>query len=204
MVKKIILRSIKIILLAFACLWLFTMKIGNIATGSMEPNLNIGESVLYCKLFPLSKVEKGDIVVYKPRPDFPVVHRVHEVQYTMDGAKLVRKLRVKGDNNLFVDSVLVDKSNYVGKVIYVIKNPKVNAFLKAVSDINGLTRAGIILMIVTIWLLVIGYRVVQAKAKQPATDMDNTAEECKTEQNDDNNADNNNDNQSGNNDWFDL
>lgn len=159
MKKFALIKSIicSVLLVAF-CFCIFTIEVGTVATGSMIPNINVGESVLYWKLFPLKDVKVGDVVVYQPRDNFLVVHRVSEVRYSIENDKAVRRLQVKGDNNLFADSTLVDKSNYVGKVFHIIKKEKANSLVKAMSNINAPTRAGIVLIIMALWTIVINFK----------------------------------------------
>lgn len=142
------------LLLMFICLWLFTVEVGTVATGSMIPNIDIGESVLYWKLYPINAIEKGDILVYHGGFEFPIVHRVKAIRYSIEDGQTVRKLQMKGDNNLSIDNTLVDDSNYIGKVFYIIKSDKMNTFIKAVANMNVLTRVGIALIILTIYIIV--------------------------------------------------
>lgn len=151
--SNLIISIFQAIALLFVCSWIFSVEVGTVATGSMLPNIDIGESVLYWKWFPIRHIDKGDILVYQSG-DVAIVHRVHEVQYGFTPDDVTRKFKMKGDNNLSTDATLVDETNYVGKVFCIISNDKINTFVKAVADMNRLTRVGIALIIFTLYLTI--------------------------------------------------
>lgn len=180
MTKNSLLKKIiQSVILLLICLWIFTVEVGTVVTGSMIPNIDIGESVLYWKMFPFSKIEKGDILVYQSTDSVPIVHRVHSAQYVFIDGETVRYFQMKGDNNLSVDPTLVTPDMYVGKVFYIVKNEKINTFVKTIADINPLTRVGIALVIITCWMFIteIKSKLSSVKNKSSVEKEDNDVEQ---------------------------
>ena len=92
---------------------LFKYYILTVGSGSMEPNLNIGDVVIIKKLdkSELSTLKKGDILVFSNNK--VVIHRIYEI--FKDGNKY--SFQTKGDNNNDVDGYIV----YADQVIGVAK-----------------------------------------------------------------------------------
>lgn len=155
---------IQSVVLLIVCIWIFVFKIGTVVSGSMIPAIEVDENVIYCGLFPYNKLEVGDILVYKTDTTLPVVHRVHSVQYDFKDGKTVKRFKMKGDNNMYVDKLTVTEDEYVGKVLYIIKSEKINTLIRTLSGINDLTRLGIALFGVTAWL--IAERVITGRFEQ--------------------------------------
>ena len=86
-----------------------------ILTGSMEPNIYIGDIVVIKKCSP-KKIEVNDIIEYQVRNN-SIIHRVIDIK-EQDG-KL--SFVTKGDNNNKIDSNIVKESQIIGKVIYRVK-----------------------------------------------------------------------------------
>lgn len=110
----------------------FGYSIFEVATGSMQKTINVGDAVLI-KLN--GNYEVGDIVTYKNGNDF-ITHRV----VSIDDDYII----TKGDNNNVNDNP-IDKSLVVGKVIKIL--PKVGIWKKVL-----LTPKVIILIIVTLFI----------------------------------------------------
>lgn len=166
---------IQAIVLVTVCFWIFTMKIGTVVTGSMIPTIEVGESVLYCKVYPYSQLEVGDIIVYQTKTTLPVVHRIHSIQYNFETDTTVRQLRTKGDNNLSVDNMLITEDIYAGKVLCIIKNEKINTFIQTLANMNELIRMIIALLIIFAWIVGTELTVrIRAKKEYVAEDSDNT------------------------------
>lgn len=85
---------------------LFGLRIYQVKTGSMQPNINVGDMVLVRKSF---NYKKGDIITYKNKNEF-ITHRI--VGYSND------RYVTKGDANNTNDIYPVKKKDVVGKVIY--------------------------------------------------------------------------------------
>lgn len=89
-----------------------------IASGSMEPNINIGDSVLVEKLNSdeLYKLKKGDVLAYQYEEKI-LVHRITEIK------KIDNKyvFKTKGDNNEDEDNWLIYDSQIIGKVNFRIR-----------------------------------------------------------------------------------
>ena len=101
--------------LSFGLLFgIFPIKPMAIATGSMVPNLNIGDIVILQKVKP-SDVKVYDIVEYKTKTR-SIVHRVVEIQKKEDGLYFI----TKGDHNPSNDLAPVFQDQIVSKAIYKI------------------------------------------------------------------------------------
>ena len=85
-----------------------------IASGSMEPNINIGDIVLV-QPRSIDEIKVGDIVAYHVSNRI-VVHRVVEV--LNNNGKLY--LKTKGDANLDADPGLITERAVVGKIAFTI------------------------------------------------------------------------------------
>lgn len=155
---RLIPSIIQSVILIGVCLFIFTMKIGTVVSGSMLPNIEIGQSVFYCTAFPYDLINEKDVLVYRSSTNSFIIHRVHEVEYAFKDNKTCRYFYMKGDNNLTTDAEKVTPDNYVGKVIWVVKSEKINTLIKALAKINVLTRIGIVLLIFTIWFLIAEFR----------------------------------------------
>ena len=76
--KSVIVLVIIVILAIWFALGIFPIKPIAIATGSMSPQINIGDIAIIKKCGP-NDVKVGDIIEYK-MPDFTVVHRIVEIK----------------------------------------------------------------------------------------------------------------------------
>lgn len=95
----------------------FNVFIVTIATGSMEPNLNVGD-IAIVKKEKVNDIKVGNILVYK-KNDITISHRVVEVK-NIKGKKY---FRTKGDNNSTEDAFLVNENEVKG--IIKLKIPRV-------------------------------------------------------------------------------
>ncbi|MCL2859959.1 MAG: signal peptidase I [Oscillospiraceae bacterium] len=93
---------------------IFPIKPVAVATGSMIPNINIGDVVIIERIDP-AKVKINDVVEYSTEIK-SFVHRVVEIQRKSDGLYFI----TKGDNNLVNDPAPVFQNQIVGKVIFRI------------------------------------------------------------------------------------
>ena len=90
-----------------------------IVSGSMEPNLNIGDIVIVRET---DNIKKGDIISFRENMEI-ITHRVNDIKLFDDEIKY----QTKGDNNNSVDIELVELKNIEGKVINKI--PKIGNVL---------------------------------------------------------------------------
>lgn len=86
-----------------------------VATGSMEPKVNVGDVVIVCQTNP-DDLKKGDIIQYQG-DDFTVIHRICEIKTNDNGETY---FVTKGDNNNAVDANPVTKSQVLGKVVLTV------------------------------------------------------------------------------------
>lgn len=113
--KSVIILVIIVILAIWFALGVFPIKPIAIATGSMTPNINIGDIAIIQKCTP-NDIEVGDVIEYK-MPDFTVVHRVMEVK--QENGRFYFK--TKGDNNDQPDKNLVDEDQLIGKCLFRVR-----------------------------------------------------------------------------------
>ena len=89
-----------------------------VATGSMEPALQVG-SLLISQETDIAEIQEGDIVNFRAKETgmFGVIitHRVIGVHVDSYGTHF---LETKGDANQYADSAYVEQSNLIGKVVY--------------------------------------------------------------------------------------
>jgi len=111
---------------------LFGYSIFEVASGSMQKTINVGDAVLI-KLN--SEYKKGDIITYKSGNDY-ITHRI----ITVDKDYLI----TKGDNNNVNDNP-IDKKLVIGRVVKIL--PKVGVWKKVL-----LTPKVIILVLVTLFI----------------------------------------------------
>lgn len=86
---------------------IFDISILTISTGSMEPEIQIGEAII---IKGQSTYEVGDIITYNVKNLYLVTHRIVE----KEGENYI----TKGDKNNINDKEKVSKNNIEGKVIY--------------------------------------------------------------------------------------
>lgn len=107
--------------LSVAIIWfslgLFTFKPVVIYSGSMNPDIDVGDVVVVAETSP-EKIKTGDVIEYRTEGG-NIVHRVVEIMETESGRVFV----TKGDANDSPDSEPVLGANVAGKVIFTI--PKV-------------------------------------------------------------------------------
>lgn len=89
-----------------------------VVTGSMEPTISVG-ALLVTKEVDIDTVQLNDIICFHTQEaeiwGKVVTHRVVGVLEGLDGSTL---LETKGDANLVMDGYLVDRYNFVGKVVW--------------------------------------------------------------------------------------
>ncbi len=90
----------------------------SIGSGSMEPELDVGDVVVISKTNEqeIEELEVGDILVFEHTNKI-VVHRIIEINREEEDTKFI----TKGDNNFTQDSWFVTKDMIVGKVLFKIK-----------------------------------------------------------------------------------
>lgn len=133
-----------------------------IISGSMEPTLRTN-SLIIIKDYPIEGVEVGDIVQIMRLDgldDKDVIHRVIEIK---DNGNML----TKGDNNKVMDSWVVDKDNYGGKVVATCNEvAPVISFLfgdfKSI-DTTRLVRGFGILVVIAILGLVSVYKLINSR-----------------------------------------
>ena len=109
--KSFLKVAVLVVLIIFFALGIFPIKPIGIATGSMYPNLCVGDMalVLKCKA---KDVKIGDVIEYK-RKDFSVIHRVKDMYKKDDKIYII----TMGDNNTVEDAEPVEEDQVQGRVI---------------------------------------------------------------------------------------
>lgn len=112
--KSIIATTIIVILGIWFALGIFPIKPISIASGSMEPSINIGD-VAIIKKCKVSSIKPGDIIEYK-KENISVIHRVIEITEENGEHYII----AKGDNNSSTDKKISEKQ-LVGKYLFRIR-----------------------------------------------------------------------------------
>lgn len=126
---KNILKSFRIITMIIAMLfvWLLIITIFNTSTPffvvssrSMVPVLDVGDIIIVNGNVDYEELYVGNIIVFNmpPRNERVIVHRIDQIIIDRNEIGLI----TKGDNNIRIDSWIVNNENYIGKVIYHIPN----------------------------------------------------------------------------------
>lgn len=90
-----------------------------VATGSMEPAIQVGDVVIVCRADP-DKLQVGDIIRYRC-DGYTVIHRIVARQDGVDGQAL--SFTTQGDSNNGPDTAPVSPEQVMGKVVLTV--PKV-------------------------------------------------------------------------------
>ena len=109
--KSFLKVAVLVVLIIFFALGIFPIKPIGIATGSMYPNLCVGDMALVLKCS-AKDVKVGDVIEYK-RKDFSVIHRVIDMYIKEEKIYLI----TRGDNNTVEDAEPVTEEQVQGKVI---------------------------------------------------------------------------------------
>ena len=86
-----------------------------VATGSMQPEINVGDVAITCQTNH-NELKKGDIIQYQGN-GFTVIHRIYDIKTNDSGETY---FITKGDNNNAPDVNPVTKSQVMGKVIFTV------------------------------------------------------------------------------------
>lgn len=113
--KHIIIFGGLLIVAACFLVGIFPIHLRAVATGSMYPEINVGDAVLVKKI-DIKDLKVGDIIEYQIEDQY-VIHRI----INKEEKNGVWELEMKGDNNKSSDAKLVYAEQIQGKVIYKIK-----------------------------------------------------------------------------------
>ena len=125
-----VLVTVLLILAVLLCLYVVIQVLSNgyvsfggfmmfrVVTGSMEPTIPVG-ALLVTRRVDIDTVQLHDIICFRTQEaeiwGKVVTHRVVGVFEGLDGSPL---LETKGDANLVMDGYLVNRGNFVGKVVW--------------------------------------------------------------------------------------
>lgn len=112
---EITIYAVATILLVFFAVGIFPIKPVAIASGSMEPELYIGD-VAIIKECNIKDINVGDIIEYK-LDNKTIIHRVTEKK-SVDG---IFYLTTKGDNNYTPDVEQITEKDIIGKCLFKIR-----------------------------------------------------------------------------------
>ena len=113
--RNIIPLTIGIVLAIWFAIGIFPIKPIAIATGSMEPELYVGD-VAVIKKCEANDVEEGDIIEYQME-GYTVIHRIKSKTQKNGQFTFI----TKGDNNNTEDSEPVSEEQLIGKVIFKVR-----------------------------------------------------------------------------------
>ncbi len=100
---------IGILVITFMIFGIGPYKIVGIETGSMTPNLNIGDAVIIDKTVNKDKLNEGDIIAYTNKDGILVIHRILKINSD-------ETFITKGDYNNAADAYYVNKEQVKGIV----------------------------------------------------------------------------------------
>ncbi len=106
----------------------FGIKTYVIVSGSMEPNINIGDIVIAKNIEDKEDIKVGDVISFRKGQGI-ITHRITNIQY--DENQTI-KITTKGDNNNTEDSEEVSYDDIEGRVIKVI--PKLGNISLAIQN----------------------------------------------------------------------
>lgn len=123
-----------------------------IVSESMIPTIKINDAIVVKKI-DSDNLEIGDIITFNSKDyaynGLTVTHRIVGIQNSANGEKIYR---TKGDNNIFVDTAVVDLNSIYGKVVLIIpKFGYIKNFLRSIP--------GFIILIIMPILMVIVYEI---------------------------------------------
>ena len=110
-IMNIVTSIVTLIGLTIIIAYIFGIVPTIVSTGSMAPKLPIGSLCVINTKYPFEKLKVNDIIVYRIQKN-RVIHRVNDI---VDG-----KVRTKGDNNDYVDRIVIDEEKYYGKYLFSI------------------------------------------------------------------------------------
>ena len=123
-----------------------------IVSESMIPTIGVNDAIVVKKTDD-NNLEIGDIITFSSKDyaynGLTVTHRIVGIQNSASGEKIYR---TKGDNNVFVDTALVDLNSIYGKVVLII--PKFGYIKNFLTSIPGF-----ITLIIMPILMVIVYEI---------------------------------------------
>lgn len=123
-----------------------------IVSESMIPTIGVNDAIVVKKTDD-NNLEIGDIITFSSKDyaynGLTVTHRIVGIQNSASGERIYR---TKGDNNVFVDTALVDLNSIYGKVVLII--PKFGYIKNFLTSIPGF-----ITLIIMPILMVIVYEI---------------------------------------------
>lgn len=128
---------------AVVLLWLVGFRFVAIRSGSMEPELGVGE---LCIVRACDRYRLDDVITYD-LGDIVVTHRVVSVSSDK------QSYTTKGDSNNSVDSVKIPLENVVGKVYVHI--PKLGYIMFFLSSVYGKVLIGLVVAFLIVFSYVI-------------------------------------------------
>ena len=120
--KLITLFRVNVILLCFVLVYfisgLFKMQALVIATGSMAPDINVGDVVIVNKRTPEERknFKEGQVIAYR-KDNIIICHRIIKVLKSGDNIFY----ETKGDNNTSFDELLISDEDVIGIVTHKVK-----------------------------------------------------------------------------------
>lgn len=139
-------------------------RIGGVVSGSMDPDLGVGELVVTKQLEPNS-IKSGDIIAFKSPtdPKTIITHRVIGiVGHEGDGISF----QTKGDANRSPDSFLVPDENVEGRVAFHL--PYIGYIVNLIQTLSGFTTF-VAITILTLASVVVIRGVVSRVRREPET-----------------------------------
>lgn len=136
----IVCTTILLIMITISILYIKGIKPTIMVTGSMNPEIPIGNLCFVDTNYDYEKIQINDIIIYKV-PKQKVMHRV--VSKNENGYK------TKGDANQKVDKAVITRELYLGKYLFSI--PKIGLFFQKVQ--TPISKAIFITFLISLYII---------------------------------------------------
>lgn len=151
----------------------FGMQSFIVITGSMEPNINIGDFIISKKVSQ-NELKVGDVITFRLSDEQDTItHRIINI-IDKDEKKLYQ---TKGDNNDTPDKELIDYEKIVGRVSFRI--PKIGKYISYVFTGTGIT---VIILIMLLHYTFTNERKIRILAREEARKLYNIPKYKKKEE----------------------
>jgi signal peptidase len=130
-----------------------------VSSGSMVPELKVGDLIVVDPRYPLDEIEVGDVITYLASNTVDqyepttIVHRVVSAEQNESGSR--HEFVTKGDSNLSSDLPISD-ADVTGKVLYKI--PFVGFLMNS-------QYSGDIILVLAVLMVVFGFRIASQRKK---------------------------------------
>ena len=120
---------------------IFGYKSFVVLTGSMEPNINVG-NIIFVKKTNENDIKVGDVITYSVKNSKgTITHRIIDI-VEQDGKKIYK---TKGDNNNTPDTDVITYENIIGTVSFQIY--KLGLIMNRLANTGGIAAIALVVLI---------------------------------------------------------